>query len=108
MFQLIGIISVYLIALSLGCLIKFIYFLILLPVIWVISMIPVSINGLVVREMSFVFLFGTTGMTEEMAMAICIFWLVQTFGLGFIGSVLFILEGGSLSKIKQYRTVSMD
>ena len=107
-FQLIGVISTFLIALSLGNTTEFIYFLIFLPVIWVVSMVPVSINGLGVREVTFVFLFGTTGMTEEMAMAICILWLVQTFGLGLIGSVLFILEGQSLSKIKQYRNVSMD
>ncbi|MCK4543883.1 MAG: flippase-like domain-containing protein [Spirochaetales bacterium] len=92
-FQFIGVIATYLVALSLGSDTGFIYFLILLPVIWVLGMLPVSINGLGVREGSFVLLFGTVGMTKEMAMAISILWFVQNIGLGLIGGVIFVLEG---------------
>ena len=108
LFQLIGVISIYLLALSLGSTTTFINFLILLPIIWVISMLPVSINGLGVREVSFVFLFDTVGMVEEMAVAICVFWILQTFALGLIGAVLFIFEGKSVSQIKEFGNVSTE
>ncbi len=91
-FQLFGVVSTYLIAVSLNCTSPFIYFFILLPVIWLIGLLPVSINGFGVREGSFVLLFRTTGMAEEMAMTIGILWSVQTIGLGLIGGVLFLLE----------------
>ena len=97
-FQFTGVIATYLVALSLGSDTGFIYFLILLPVIWVLGMLPVSINGLGVREGSFVLLFGTVGMTKEMAMAISILWFVQNIGLGLIGGVIFVLEGNNGKK----------
>ena len=97
-FQLFGVISTYLIALSLNCSQPFIFFFILLPVIWLAGLLPISINGLGVREGSFVLLFRTTGMTEEMAMTIGILWSVQTIGLGLIGGVLFLLEGRGRTK----------
>ena len=55
LFQLLGIGATYLIALSLGSQTSFFYFLIFLPNVWLISMLPVSINGLGIREGTFVF-----------------------------------------------------
>ncbi|HUT63452.1 MAG TPA: lysylphosphatidylglycerol synthase transmembrane domain-containing protein [Anaerolineae bacterium] len=107
-FQFSGVISTYLVALSLACTTKFIYFVVFLPIIWIAGMLPVSVNGLGVREGSFVFLFMTAGMEKEMAMAICILWFVQNIGLGVIGAVLFYLEGNSLSKLHQYREAAVE
>ena len=107
-FQFIGVIAVFLLALSLESTVYFIYFLIFLPVIWIAGMLPVSVNGLGVREGSFVFLFMTAGMEKEMAMAICILWFVQNIGLGVIGAVLFYLEGNSLSKLHKYHEAAVE
>ena len=67
LFQVIGVLSTYLIAVSMGSELSYLYFFILLPVIWLAGLLPVSINGLGIREGSFVFLFRSTGMSEEMA-----------------------------------------
>ncbi len=91
-FQLIGVAAAFLIARSLGDDTPFLYFFILLPVIWVLGMLPVSVGGLGVREGSFVVLFGAVGMAREMAMAVSILWFVQNIGLGLVGAVLFILD----------------
>ena len=104
-FQFFSIISTYLISLAMGCTTSFLYFLILLPVVWLVSMIPITINGLGLREGSFVFLFSTTGMSKEMAMTISILWLAQTVLLGVLGGVIFLLEGSSISTIKNYNSL---
>ena len=93
LFQFIGVIATYLVALSINSTVPFIYFMILLPVVWFIGMIPVSIGGIGVREGSLVLLFSTVGMTDEMGIAIGLLWFVQNLGLGLIGGVLFYLEG---------------
>jgi len=95
-FQFAGVVATYLLALSLGESTGFHYYLILLPVIWVMGMLPVSINGLGVREGSFVFLFGAVGMPKETAMAVSILWFLQNLGLGLLGGILYV-SGGSVS-----------
>ena len=91
-FQFIGVIAVFLLALSLESTVYFIYFLIFLPVIWIAGMLPVSPNGLGVREGTFVFLFSSAGMSKEMAVAICLLLIFQNLCLGLIGGILFVIE----------------
>ena len=107
-FQVVGVVATYLIALSLGNSTPFVYYLIMLPVIWVLGMLPVSINGLGVREGLFVVLFGAVGMARETALAISLLWFVQNIGLGIIGGILFALEGNTLARIRKYREASQD
>ncbi|MFC1693362.1 lysylphosphatidylglycerol synthase transmembrane domain-containing protein [Candidatus Latescibacterota bacterium] len=107
-FQFIGVIATYLVALSLGSTVSFIYFLILLPVIWVAGMMPVSINGIGVREGAFVFLFSTTGMAAEMALAISLLWLVQNIGLGVMGGIVLLFKGNGISRIRNNRITPED
>lgn len=87
-FQFSGVVATWLIALSLGDSTGFEYFAVILPMIWVVGMLPVSINGLGVREGAFVVLFGAVGMPQETAMAISLLWFAQNIGLGIIGGVL--------------------
>lgn len=91
-FQLSAVLSTYLIALSVGAEQSFFYFFILLPVIWLISLVPISINAIGVREGACVLFFSTTGMPQELAMAIGILWSLQIVGLGLIGGLLLLLE----------------
>ena len=65
-------------------------FFIYVPIINVISMIPVSLNGLGVRENSYVILFSRVGLDGEvsLAMSLLSFFIVFLFSL--IGGILFI------------------
>jgi len=92
-FQFTGVVATYILALSIGEPTGFRYYLILLPVIWVIGMLPVSINGLGVREGSFVLLFGAVGMAKETAMAVSILWFLENIGLGLLGGIFYVFEG---------------
>jgi hypothetical protein len=65
--QAIVCISSFLVALSLGIKINIIYFFVFLPVVGVVSLLPVSIGGLGVREGMTVFLFKNVGVAKDLA-----------------------------------------
>ena len=70
----------------------------LLPIIWLITMVPITINGLGLREGAFIFLFTEIGMAKEMAMAISILFLLQTIIQGIIGGLFFLFEKVSVAE----------
>ncbi len=92
-FQFVGIISTYILSRSLGETTPFIYFLLFLPVVWLISMVPVSINGLGIRESAYVVLFSMAGMSKEAALAMGLLWFGQTLIIGIAGAFFFLLGG---------------
>jgi len=101
-FQLIGILAIYMISLSLGCEAGLGDFVFLVPIVAIVSMLPVSLNGLGVREGAFVYLFAAQCMTKETAVAVSALFLLQTVLQGLLGSVVFIFQEGSLAAIKRY------
>lgn len=72
--------------------VSLISFFIYVPIINVISMIPVSLNGLGVRENSYVILFSRVGLDGEvsLAMSLVSFFIVFLFSL--IGGLFFIFH----------------
>ena len=56
-------------ALGLRLQVPFSYFLIFMPVITLISMIPISLNGMGLRENAFVSLFGAVGVLSASSLA---------------------------------------
>lgn len=89
-YQLIGISTFYIIGISLGADISITYYLLFIPIVWIITMIPISINGIGVREKIFLTLFPLAGMSEEIAVAIPFLFLVQMLSQGIIGGIIWI------------------
>jgi len=79
--QLLGCAAVWVAALSIGIRISIFYFLIFVPAVTLISMIPISLNGMGLREYSFMSLFGAIGVAGESCIA-----------LGLLCSLLVILS----------------
>ncbi len=79
------IVSVYIITISLVAKFNFIDLLIFLPIISIISAVPISISGLGVREGAFVLLFGMVGIKSEVAMTVSFCWFLSTVIAGSIG-----------------------
>lgn len=100
LFQLAGIISIYLLGLSIGAGTPFIYFLILMPIVWLISMIPISLNGLGLREGTFLILFVSIGMTREMAITISGLSLILMIFQGILGGLFFLADQKDISSFK--------
>lgn len=88
--QGIGIWVVYILGLSLEVKASFTSYLIFIPIISVISMVPISFSGVGVREYSFLYLFGIVGVTKEKAVSLSLLWFLVMIITGLIGMVFYI------------------
>jgi hypothetical protein len=102
LYQLGGIVTAYMIGLSVGATTPFVYYLMILPIIWVITLLPISINGLGLREGSFVFFFGAVGMPEEMAITISVLYLFTLILQALSGGFFFLFDRHDVQAVKQF------
>jgi uncharacterized protein (TIRG00374 family) len=79
--QLLVIAVTWIMALGLRINVSLLYYLIFVPVITLISMIPISLNGMGLREYAFMSLFGAIGMLPESCIA-----------LGLLSSIILVLS----------------
>ena len=89
--QAIGPLTLYLTCLSLGQKINFIYFLIFTPIIGAITLLPISIGGLGVRENLTVYLFGYAGLSKGTAVGMAIISFSFILLCGIIGGIIYVL-----------------
>ncbi|HUU41941.1 MAG TPA: lysylphosphatidylglycerol synthase transmembrane domain-containing protein [Desulfatiglandales bacterium] len=87
--------SVYFLALSLKIQLDFMYCMIIVPLISIISMVPVFISGIGIRESGYVFFLSPLGIEADKALALSILFYFLVVLIGLIGAVLY-----SLSDIK--------
>jgi uncharacterized protein (TIRG00374 family) len=73
------------------------YYLAFIPVIGIVSMIPISINGLGVREGSYVALFAGAGLTAPEALSLSLLYFILGVIASLTGGVLFPFMGRVLS-----------
>lgn len=88
--QIIMILAGYLLALAINLRLPVVYFFMILPMIWVITMFPLSINGLGVREGSYVFFFTKVGVSNSMALLLSFLAISRIIILGLIGGVIYL------------------
>ncbi|MCE5312484.1 MAG: flippase-like domain-containing protein [Nitrospiraceae bacterium] len=100
--QLMSIVSAYIVALGLGINQPFIVFFVFFPLIIFVSMMPISISGIGLREGAFVVLLGTVGTAPEKAVAISLVWFLSVAAAGLAGLVEYLriksLSGGYVEK----------
>jgi uncharacterized protein (TIRG00374 family) len=80
------IVVVHLLSVALGLKVEFYFHFIAIPVITLVTLLPISLNGLGVREILFVLLYSKVGVPSEMALALSFSWTLVL--------VLFALYGG--------------
>ena len=68
-----------------------VFYFILIPLIAVATMIPVSLNGLGVREGAFVFFLAQVGVPEAQALALALLWLAVTAAAGLVGGLVWLV-----------------
>jgi hypothetical protein len=68
-------------------------YLVFIPAIGLISMIPVSVNGMGWREFSYIVLFGSVGVDESHAAALAFLWLGVLVITSLPGGVIYALQG---------------
>lgn len=91
-FQFLVVLTNYLIAISLNVNIDFTYFLLAIPIASLISMIPITLNGIGVRDMSYIALFGAAGVSKEAAFSIGLIAFLMGIALSVYGGFVYIRQ----------------
>lgn len=87
-----AVLLVFLITLFLGLNIPFIYLLIFVPIIDVITLIPISIGGLGIRENAYVFFLSKVGILPQEAFAISLILSLSMICWGLIGGGIYLCK----------------
>ncbi len=92
-FNILLMIMNYLAALSFGVEITFWYFLLFIPIISFLLVLPISLSGLGVREGAYIYLFSQAGVPPSLALAISLSIYAVTVATGLIGALIYAVEG---------------
>jgi uncharacterized protein (TIRG00374 family) len=89
--QIVTPLSFYIIALSFGLKMSMIYFFIFLPIIGAITLLPISIGGLGLRDATTIFFFAKVGVTKDLAFAMSILNFSFIVIYAGIGGLIYVL-----------------
>lgn len=92
LYQTLQVLAVWFIALSLAIDLPLVYYFILIPILQAISMVPVSLNGLGVREGAWVVLFSQAGTTGPQAFSMSILSLLVMTAASLIGGIFYLFD----------------
>ena len=88
------IIGYYVLGSGLGIDVPLGYYFLFIPLTTAISMLPISLSGLGIREGAFVYLFAMVGATKEQAIALSLLWFATCALVSMIGGVEYVRMGG--------------
>ncbi len=91
-YQALHILTVYFIALSLGIELSLVYYFLFIPVVMVVSLIPISLNGLGMREGAWVILFGQVGLSSAEAFSMSILSYLVMSVVSLAGGVFYLYD----------------
>jgi len=92
-FTLCTILDNYLVGLALGIDLSILYYALYTPIISILCLIPLSFNGLGVREYTYQVLFGMVGVPPEQAIAMALAFNILRFGAGLLGGLVSVAGG---------------
>ena len=87
--QITGPLVYYLMAYSMGLKLKLIYFFVYIPIIGAVSMLPISIGGLGLRDATTIYFFGKAGVAKDMAFAMSLVNFSFILITGLAGGLIF-------------------
>jgi uncharacterized protein (TIRG00374 family) len=92
-----------LIGTALGADVPLAYYLVFVPITSIVLILPISFAGLGVREATYIFLFSTAGLTQEVALSLALLvYALGTVSPGLVGGVIYVLQGArSYGEVKQ-------
>jgi len=89
-FQTLLAVCQYLLALGLGMHLPLSTFLLIVPISGVLAAMPLTLNGLGLRETAYLFLFGMAGVSRDEAIALGLLYFLATMIGGLFGAIAFI------------------
>lgn len=102
--QVVAPVSYYLIAVAMGIKTGIIYYFIFFPLIGAITLLPISIGGLGLRDATTIYFFAKAGMAKDAAFAISIMIFFFTLLLGALGGVIYVFTLHS-RRVQHHKTV---
>jgi len=99
--QLLFILHYYLLSIAFSLDLPFSFFMVVIPVIFLLSMLPVSINGIGVRENLFVYFFAKVSVSPEKSLAIAWMAFVMILSYALIGGLIYMLRKGEKEAISE-------
>ena len=91
-FQSLVIVIVFLLAKSLGVSISFFYFSAFVPLITLMEAIPVSIYGIGVRDIGYVFFFGSVGMGDLQTRSLAVLFFMMAIVYSLFGGIVLLVR----------------
>lgn len=88
--QVLSPVSFYLLGLSLGVKINIVYFFVFLPIIGAITLLPISIGGLGLRDASTVYFFAKVGVIKDLSFAMSLLNFSFILIFGSIGGIIYV------------------
>ena len=95
--QMIVVVAVYLIARSLGIGAPLSYFFVIVPLVGLVESIPLSIYGIGLRDISYVYLLGLVGVDRTQALSLSVLYVLLTLLYALFGAVVFAVRGSETS-----------
>lgn len=82
----------YLLALSIGIPLDLSYFVVVIPIISLLDLLPISVSGIGTRDAALIFLFGLKGISAESAVAFSMLYLFMSYWLVALVGALFWIQ----------------
>ncbi len=79
-------------AAALDVTIPFLHLMVIIPIIYLTEAVPISINGLGVRESAFAFFFSLLGFSAADGLAVSLLVLVMRYLVGILGGAVFLVD----------------
>lgn len=93
--QLGSIVQIALVGHALGLSVPLLGYAVAVPLVSLLTMLPLSLNGLGIREGSLILLLAPFGVTVPGAVALGLAWFALTLTLGLMGGVVYLFQGFS-------------
>jgi hypothetical protein len=99
-FQFLVILTVFLLAKALGISVSFCYFSAFVPLISLMEALPISIYGIGIRDIGYVFFFGSVGMGDLQSRSLALLFLTLTIVYSLCGGLVLLARVIRVSKKK--------
>ena len=96
--------TVYLINMAIGSNATYLHCLLFVPVIGLISSLPVTIGGIGLREAGYILLFTQVGVTKEHALGISLIFFLLLFGWAIVGAILSVVPMEKILFLKEVKS----
>jgi uncharacterized membrane protein YbhN (UPF0104 family) len=93
--QVIVVIAVYVIGRSLAISVPLSYFFVIVPLIGLVESVPVSIYGIGLRDVSYVYLLGLVGVPQALSLSLSVLYVFMTVIYALFGGAVFALRGSA-------------